>query len=521
MRDGEGNLRAQLSNEADLRSRSAHPPLALHRLLLLGLLPGLLGSGDVPYASDAWIEVRTANFLLVSNAEQATTLRVAETLEQFRAVAPVLTGTNRVEPGLPIRVFVFRDRKSWSHFRNQDDLAGYFLNDMESNYIALEASEGARPEVMQTVLHEYVHLLSRNRRSRVHPPTWYEEGFADAISSARIEDGKIMAGLPVGRIAALRERDWLPLERVLTTRGYAGLSPDEISTFYAQSWLLVHRLTWGHVAGLEPRHDEVIEYIRRVAGGEPEEATFTDVMGVSLEKMEKELREYLLGDLPYVVLDEEPPDVPFAPRVRTLSQPEALVLLGELQLARGSDGAAEAETLARLALTAAPESPQAMLLLAAASTERGADSGSELAMRALAIAPESPAIVRGAARVSLLRLRNTALAESDRVAVATEARNLYAKAVALEPGSPAAHAGLGYAHLHLNEPVEASQSLQRAFLMARWNLDLVLALGELHARYGRPEDARKLLREVVESAHHEQMQVRARAILADLPESRP
>jgi Tfp pilus assembly protein PilF len=229
--------------------------------------------------------------------------------------------------------------------------------------------------------------------------------------------------------------------------------------------------------------------------------------------MQKELRKYLREDPPYVILDEEPPEFAFEPHVRTVPAETSLVLLGELQLARGDEGAAEAEALARQALEAEPENPRAMLLMAGALAQQGKNPGGELTVRALAIAPDAPEVVRGAACVGLLRLQKVDLADSDRRAVAVEARDLYARALTLAPDSAAAHAGLGYTQLALNQPADAAKSLQQAFLMERSDLNVVLALGELHAKYGRPEDARRLLREVAGSAHHEEMRARAQELL--------
>jgi Flp pilus assembly protein TadD len=483
-------------------------------LLLLSLLPGLLGAVRTPYADDPWIEVETPNFRLISNAEKAVTLGVARRLEQFRAIATILTGAIQIESALPVRVFVFGDGEAWSHFQKEAGVGGYFVRDSEANYIALDVSRVEGQSGLEIVFHEYVHFLSRNRKSRIHQPSWYEEGFADAISTARIENRKIIVGLvPGGRTALLEEKKWLSLERVVTAKGYAGLSPGEMSMFYAQSWLLVHRLTWGHMAGLEPRHGEVIDYVKRVATGEPEETAFRAAIGGSFDGMERELRKYLRKDPRSVILDDEPPDLAYEPSVRTLPAETSLVSLGELQLARGDEGGVEAEALARQALDVNPENPRAMLLLAGALAHQGRDPGRELTARALTIAPDAPEIVRRAARVGLLRLQKVELADADRRAVAIEARDLYARAVTLAPDAAAAHAGLGYAQLALNQPAEASKSLQRAFLMERFDLNVVLALGELHSKYGRPEDARRLLREVAGSAHAEQMRARARDLL--------
>ncbi|MDJ0851288.1 MAG: hypothetical protein QNK04_23185 [Myxococcota bacterium] len=207
--------------------------------------------------------------------------------------------------------------------------------------------------------------------------------------------------------------------------------------------------------------------------------------------------------------------------MRTPDAASCLHLLGALQLARGDEGAPAAEALARKALEVAPESPHAHVLLAGAMAQQGTDPGNALTERALAAAPDSAEIVRRAARVGLQRLQNVELDDAQRRAVAEQTRDLYARAAALAPDSAAAHAGLGYAELALGRPLQASQSLQRAFLLARFDLNVVLALGELHSRYGRPEDARRLLEEVAGSAHAEEMRARAQQRLDETDAKRP
>ena len=78
--------------------------LALTLLLLAGT-----GCAGMPYADQPWLEVRTRNFWLISNAGEARSLEVAEHLEWFRSAAAVLTGAKRLEATLPTRVFVFGD----------------------------------------------------------------------------------------------------------------------------------------------------------------------------------------------------------------------------------------------------------------------------------------------------------------------------------------------------------------------------------------------------------------------------
>jgi FimV-like protein len=492
------------------------------------LLAGCAG-GAPRYVQRSWIEVRTDNFHLISSAEESPTLEVARRLEEFRSVAGLLTAAKHLDPALPTRVFVFGDEADWRRFRPAADVPGFFLSDMEANYIALHLSLGALEEFgelvpdgvtnqpFETVLHEYVHFLIRNQASRIHYPTWYEEGFADAISTARVEErGVVVGAIPLVRAAWLAQGQWLPLDRIVTARGHAEMSARERAMFYAQSWLLVHRLTWGHMGGFEPRDEQMDAYVVRVARGDPPSSAFPETFGVSFEQMQEELHRYADQGPPLVLARHDVPDFEFSPRVQPLPRGAHLLHLCELQLARGSDGAPDAEALARLALAEAPDDPRARVLLALAQVMQGERADPGLAERAVALAPDDPAVLRSAGRLALLELQHQTHFPDEHARIAEHARDLFARAAALDPEVPAGFAGLGYAFLALGDPAAADDALRKAFQRARWDLSLALALGELHAQHGDPDGARVLLREVAGSAHDDAMRARAQELLDGL-----
>jgi tetratricopeptide (TPR) repeat protein len=470
--------------------------------------------GPVPYVDRSWTEVRTESFVLISSAETERALEVVEHLERFRSVAGVLTGATRLDPALPTRVFAFGDVTDWRSFRPAADVGGVFLSDMEANYIALDLSRGTVDSAIDTVLHEYVHFLVRNQVSRIHYPTWYAEGFADAISTARVEEqGLVVGAIPPIRAVWLVRGTWLPLERVVTARSYAGLDARERAMFYAQSWLLVHRLTWGHVGGFEPRHEQMKAYLVRIARGDPPADAFPETFGVGFDEMDAELRRYLDHGPPLVLARHDAPDFDFAPRVQPLPPGAHLLHLCDLQIARGRAGARDAEALARLVLEEHPDDARALVLVSLAMAMQGEPVDRGLAERAVALAPDDPAVLRSAGRLGLLELQRPDLPPADRTRIAEQARDLYARAIEQAPEVPAAWAGLGYALLALDDPAGADIALREAFQRARWDLSLALALGELHAEHGEPEGARVLLREVAGSAHDDAMRARAQELL--------
>jgi FimV-like protein len=484
-------------------------------LLVGGALAGCAGPPSV--AERSWTEIRTENFHLISSADRERALEVAEHLERFRSLAGVLTGAKRLDPMLPTRVFVFGDLADWRSVRPAADVTGFFLSDMEANYVALDVSGGDVDAPLETVLHEYVHFLMRNEVSRIHYPTWYAEGFADAISTARVEERGIVVGaIPPVRAAWLANASWLPLESIITARGYDDMSSRQRAMFYAQSWLLVHRLTWGHVGGFEPREEQMVAYITRVARGDPAEVVFPEVFGVGFEEMEAELRRYAEQGPPLVLARHDVPDFDFTPVVQPLARGEYLLRLCELQLARGEDGASDAEALARLALAERPGDPRGLVLLALAQEMQGDRADPTLAEQAVAAAPDDPAVLRAAGRLDLLELQRPDVLPAEQMRIGERARDHFARAADLAPEVPAGYAGLGYAFLALGDPAAADRALREAFQRARWDLSLALALGELHAEYGEPDGARVLLREVAGSAHDDAMRERARELLEEL-----
>jgi len=310
---------------------------------------------------------------------------------------------------------------------------------------------------------------------------------------------------------------WLPLDTVVFANGYDGLNAPEQAMFYAQSWLLVHRLTWGHTAGLPRRDGQMEAYLRRVGRGDPEGPVFLEIFGVDPDGMQRELRSYAEAGPPLVLVKDEVPTVAATHAgARSLAPGEQLLHLADLQLARGRDGAVDAEMLARRVLETSPDDARALVLRALATLEQGRAPDPAWARRALELDPENPVVLRGVGRLGLRRLQGADPADASYRPLAARTRDLYASAVAIDPYVPAAHAGLGYASLALDEPVEADRALREAFRLAPWDLNVALGLGELHLRYGSPEEASVLLRQVASAAHENEMRERARELLEEI-----
>lgn len=216
-------------------------------VVLLALPVVVVGCGA---AERAWVEVKSANFVVASNAGEKQARRAAGQFERIRTVFQ--KGLNvRVDPGKPFIVIAVRDEKSLKEilprFYERKDLmhpAGVFQAGREKHYVAMRMdAPGEQP--YHTVYHEYVHMIVNLNFQSL--PAWLNEGLAEFYGNSVIEDKQVGVGRPgLWSLRLLQQNKLLPLATLLALDHF---SPhynerDKVSIFYAQSWALTHYLVF-------------------------------------------------------------------------------------------------------------------------------------------------------------------------------------------------------------------------------------------------------------------------------------
>jgi hypothetical protein len=95
--------------------------------------------------------------------------------------------------------------------------------------------------------------------------------------------------VPEYRASWLLHAPRLPYPRVLGARSFAGWSQNDIASFYAQSWLLVHYLALGQGGGFTARIGPYLELTHRGAGVEQ---SFSGAFGIEVGELDDRLAEY-------------------------------------------------------------------------------------------------------------------------------------------------------------------------------------------------------------------------------------
>jgi len=218
-------------------------------IVFLFLLAGAMSASGRD-SVDHWFEVRSQNFVVLTDSNEKQGLRVASQFERMRAVFHILMPTASDSAGSPIIVLALKDKKAMQTLepesylaKGQVNLAGFFMRAPDKNYILLRLdAEGAHP--FATVYHEYTHYLMRDAGGWL--PLWLNEGMAEFFQNTDIRDKEVLLGQANDDdILYLRQNPLMPLTTLFKVDYSSPYYHEEHkgSVFYAESWALTHMLT--------------------------------------------------------------------------------------------------------------------------------------------------------------------------------------------------------------------------------------------------------------------------------------
>jgi Flp pilus assembly protein TadD len=198
------------------------------------------------FAENEWVEVRSPNFSVITDASEKRGRDIALRFEQMRYVFSALLRKDMVNIPVPLQIVAFRNTKEFREFMplwegKPVKASGLYQGGEDRNFIMLDLSV---PEPYSVVFHEYAHLLLNGNYPRTQP--WFDEGFAELYRTTQI----IGKTAKVGDVAddlghVLLNSKLLPVidlfsitqdSKIYNERG------DRNHLFYSQSWLVVHYL---------------------------------------------------------------------------------------------------------------------------------------------------------------------------------------------------------------------------------------------------------------------------------------
>jgi tetratricopeptide (TPR) repeat protein len=457
---------------------------------------------------DEWIEIRTANFTLFTNAGEGNTRLIAADLERLRDVLAQLAPGVALSSPTPTYIFVFRNGAAFEPYQRTYggklvEAGGYFLSTQLANYVAINGDR--RGDERAIVYHEYLHYVLRNQYANL--PLWLNEGLAEYYSTFEAAGDEAKIGLPiVEHVAWLRKNPLIPLASLFAidedSKEYNESS--RRGAFYAESWALVHYL----ISGNPERRHQAAEYLRLAQAGAPPGQIFQQAFGSDPATLERELRRYVQGYLFNHTRASIRPEASFAVTARPMAWADVLYRLGSLLADLGDEHRTAAAEHFRAALAARPDHGPAMAGLGYLEELAGRPQEARTwYQKAAKLAPDD---------FLVQYLYATNLMSDPGPDSLRQARAALAKAVQLRPDFGEAWARLGYTYQSEEAlPAEAVRALETAHRLLPSRMDVAHNLAVVYARSGERGKAEALIAGVLAARGETEMVESAREALLD------
>lgn len=259
---------------------------------LVTAIVALLAIAASPFQATAaekpWLEVHSANFVVVANAGEGNARDMAWQFEQVRMAFQLLWPWARRESGRPFVVFVLRNvtdlralaPEFWEKGRHGTSAVA--VGGADKDYFAILT--GLEPqEDVGTNPYYYAYwgyatqMLKANYPGRL--PAWYQRGLADFFANALVKKKQVQIGrLITHHLQTLSDGPRMSLPEILGVDWQSRwlTDNDRLRVFDANAWMLVHYLVLGENRAWLPKFNRFAELLKQ---GIRPDAAFAQAMG--------------------------------------------------------------------------------------------------------------------------------------------------------------------------------------------------------------------------------------------------
>lgn len=296
------------------------------------LLGAFLLSSTFLFAGDPqWVEVRSPNFSVITDAGDKRGRDVALHFEQMRSVFGTLMTRANVNLSVPLQIVAFRNSKELRQMSplfhgKPTELAGLFQGGQDRCFIMLDMST---ENPWSVVFHEYAHrLMDGNIAIRADP--WFEEGFAEYFSSIEVDNKQARVGkIPnetyqiLMQLGMMKVYDLFRVQQNTSTYNESG---DHRTTFYAESSLVVHYLYDNKLILKLATYYDALQVQKK-----PVDQAIQTAFGMTPDQFDKALRGYLSsGRYMYYPIPTPAGIMPSEFKVTPVSPVDARALLADI-----------------------------------------------------------------------------------------------------------------------------------------------------------------------------------------------
>jgi tetratricopeptide (TPR) repeat protein len=240
-----------------------------------------------------WVEIRSPNFSVITDAGDKRGRAVALHFEQMRSVFGALMNKANVNVSVPLQIVAFRSTKEMRQVApiyngKPTEFAGLFQGNDDRTFIMLDMSVD---DPWSVVFHEYAHQLMNGTLS-VRTDPWFEEGFAEYFSSIEVDNKEARVGkIPEDTYRILQQDGMMRIADLFRVEQYSKAyneSGDHRHAFYAESSLLVHYIYDYQLMSKTVDYFDALRNQKKTI-----ELATQQAFGMTTEQFDKVLRNYL------------------------------------------------------------------------------------------------------------------------------------------------------------------------------------------------------------------------------------
>ena len=253
----------------------------------LSVMTALAGASP---AMGGEVRVESENIVLYGEVNETLAEDFVRRMEIYRRMIFALAGQDNAPPDAErLTIHAFRKGAVLRKFAGRDDIGGVYTDSQEGPIFLTPVMKGriSGAQSNKIALHEYSHHVLHGLVSDAFP-RWYDEGFAEYLSTLEIEDDRISIGSPNADSARhySHAMGWLDPRIVLKSvhryprfDGSRRTRSVARNQFYAQSWLYVHMLQSTPELGRR-----LPEYLAALKRGVPPIRAFEEGFGLSVDE---------------------------------------------------------------------------------------------------------------------------------------------------------------------------------------------------------------------------------------------
>jgi len=335
--------------------------MTIRLILLIALFAGTLAPAVANDDEVAWHEIRTDNFIIRTDVERERAVALATDLEKYRFTVGYLSGIDtRDVASVPVTVYAFGETDNYHRTTGAYGTLGVYMARASGPLAMLtleDPEEKWQSTGRQVLFHEYSHHVL-HQFSPLDYPRWYDEGFAEYLSTMEFDGDHAVIGHATLGWAPLLKRtaDWVKAFEIIDSRGrYMGHIGTNVMRDprrgkggmrmqYAQGWLMVHYLH------SNPRLQEgIARYLTAInRSGVSDEQAFKQAFGIDYKRFDRALKRYWRDAKFAIGRVEIASKLPtIEPEVRTMPAEEIEIVPHELYIHTGRGGSVDVRSASR------------------------------------------------------------------------------------------------------------------------------------------------------------------------------